>query len=158
MCKRFFVEVKGLDDNGKERLIAVGVKEDAILVVDEQRHNQCIYDAIQKACGVTPKEICSKDSRRTQVIARTIYVYYALELGDTVQMVSQEIAKDRTSMKWYVERFHDSLKYDKSFESVFSSVQRFLNEDPNWSILKARKPIVEQKKSKKRRKTRNKSK
>lgn len=150
MCKRFYVEVKGLGEDGKERLVNAGINGDSIIVIDEEHRNKPIFDAIYTACGVTKDEILSTSRRHNQVIAREIYVHYAIIAGDTIQTLYEELKRDRTLIRWYLERYQNMMKYDKSFVSVSNRVEQLLEQDPNWCPPKLEKSTTSKKKCKKR--------
>ena len=151
MCKKFYVQVKGLGDDGRQ-LLEQYVTKESILVIDDTHRNKLILEAIYKACGVTWEEISSESRGRTHAIARVIYVWHAIKCGDTVQMVCKELGRDRTTIMWYIDHYQDSMEGDKSFARIATRVEELLVSNPDWCPRVPKTTNTERKKGKKRRK------
>lgn len=152
MCKRYFVEVTGLGDDGIDRLVSAGVGRSSILMIDTGDKMQPLVDAIMKAAGVTFAEICSNSRYRDVMIARVIYVYHAMNAGETAVKVARDLNKDRTILAWYMNHYDESLQFDKQFRRIATAVSEILEADDRWVPTK----VVATKGKAKRKKVRGK--
>lgn len=158
MCKRFYVEVSGLGEDGVERLVDAGIKKTSILVIDDKNKLQPLINAIYAATGVTFEQICSPERSRKVMVARLIYVHHATIAGQDSLRIMEELNKDKAMFNWYQNHYETSMTYDRSFKRPADQVTAILEQDPEWiptrleQIRKERKRRRKMKKKKKAKK------
>lgn len=147
MCKRFYVEVTGLGEDGEEELQKAGIGKNAILVVDEDVRNRELVDVIREVTGVTLDEMRNTRSTRYLVIARCIYVHCSILMGDSIMRICKDLRKDERRIRWYRNEFDNKMAGDIEFRNDVSKVLESID-------IKPRKERLTPSKKKRRRKKR----
>lgn len=150
MAKRFYVEVKGLGDDGAQKLRETGVAEDAILVVEEPTKHVSLVRAIRKVMGLGLDEVFSQKSDRWHVMARIIYTHHAHAEGESNNRIARDLGKDSRTVRNYLYMFADRLYGDKEFKLTNSLVVASMQADDDYVPPEKRKPTTGQKKRRRR--------
>lgn len=115
MCKRYYVEVTGLGEDGEAELQKAGIGKNAILVVDEEVRNRDLVDAIKDVTGIGFDDIKSTSSTRYVVMARCMYIHFSLEMGDSFGLVCKDIGRDVRRLRWYINEYDNKMAGDLEF-------------------------------------------
>lgn len=154
MRKRYYIEVKGLGDDGEKQLEEAGVAREAILVVDENEKHPSLIRALHEVTGMTKQEIFRGKSDRDHVSARVAYVHFALLDGDTTDAIAHDLSKLNRYIRTYI-RLYDSRIYgDRGFKMLVSRLTGLLDADPMWRPLNVEKVVRTKQKGKRWRKAR----
>lgn len=142
MCKRYYVEVQGLtEEDGMRELVKAGVPRDQILVVEELAGLTPLTKAINQVTGITVEAIGSDCRKAATVNARIIFAYNAIEHGEPKERILGILGRNSATMlTWYMNRYNDMMKYDRSFRTIANQVTDILDKDENWAMSEKREP------------------
>lgn len=158
MCKRYYVEVMGLGEDGETQLIEAGIAEKAILVVDEEERSNLVARIIKEVTGIPFDEIKSTASTRYVVLARMLYVHYSIEFGKSIGKISEETGRCSREIYRYMSDYGNKVAGDIEFAKTSDDVMKVLEESAEWKeARKMRKDILSRMKKRKRKRRKVKS-
>lgn len=148
MCRRFFIEVTGLDDDkGEEQLQQAGVPKDSIMVVDSA---DPVEKAIREVTGYSMPELKDHSRNRNLVAARTLYVHFSLLNGVSINKLSVTLRHTHIRIMYYRDDYERKMFGDRAFRLASAKVLELLQDDPDWEERSSK--AVAPTKSRKRRK------
>lgn len=153
MCKRYYVEVRGLDpDKGEQQLEQVGITPDAILVIDPDDIDQrdCVVAAIKQVTGVGMDAIREHNREHNAVAARTLYIHYCMMRGDNIGRLCTATARDRPRIIRYLRDYDTRMYGDREFRNASNRIQKILDADPAWEPAQFERPVSPRKRRRKR--------
>lgn len=152
MCKRFYVEVTGLGEDGEAELQKAGINKDAILVVDEEVRNRELVEAIREVTGIGFDDIKSSGSTRYIVMARCMYIHFAIEMGDSIGRICKDIGRDERRLRWYKNEYENKMAGDIEFRKDVNRLLELIEIAPVKERLSPSKKIGRRKKRRRLRK------